>query len=258
MTPSQALHEHTPDAPAVLTPLSPPVRRIVLWDLPLRIFHWSLLAAVATAITTGILGGEWMPVHGQAGLTIVGLLAFRVLWGFVGSTHARFGSFLPTPGKVLSHVRGQWQGVGHNPLGALSVLALLGLLSAQVATGLVGNDDIAFTGPLASLVDEDLSYTLTGLHHQLSTALYVLLGLHVAAIAFYGRIKKHDLLKPMITGRKVVSDQIPAPRRARPIAFIAALVISLGVVYLASGSWMHEPAPIASTPNPATAPAPAW
>jgi cytochrome b len=247
-------------APAeVVTPLSPPSRRIALWDLPLRIFHWSLLAAVSTAIVTGLLGGSWMPVHGKAGLTIAGLLAFRVIWGFVGSTHSRFASFVPTPGKLLNYVRGRWLGVGHNPLGALSVLALLGLLSVQVGTGLVGNDDIAFTGPLASLVDEALSTRLTGLHHQLATVLYVLLGLHVAAIAFYGHVKKHKLVKPMVTGWKDVDEQVGPPRRARPRALVAALLIAFGAVYLASGSWITTPSAIAAPGNtPAAKPSPSW
>ena len=107
------------------------MRRIVLWDLPLRVFHWSLMAAVTAAIVTGELGGAWMPWHGRAGLLIVGLLVFRVVWGVLGSATSRFTHFAPSPGRLLAYLRGRWRGVGHNPLGALSVFALLGLLFAH-------------------------------------------------------------------------------------------------------------------------------
>ena len=101
---------------------------IELWDWPLRLFHWALVVCVSTALVTGWLGGGWMPVHALAGETIVGLLVFRISWGFFGSSHARFHHFLPTPAQIRAYLTGQWSGVGHNPLGALSVLALLKIL----------------------------------------------------------------------------------------------------------------------------------
>lgn len=212
--------------------------RIALWDLPVRIFHWSLLAAVGTAIVTGQIGGEWMGAHGKAGLCIIGLVVFRIVWGFLGSTYARFSTFVPTPGQLQTYLRGQWHGIGHNPLGALSVLALLGLLALQAGTGLFGNDDIAFTGPLAALVSEALSYKLTGWHHQLSNLLYVLLGLHVAAIAFYVAIKKDNLVKPMLTGWKDVAPHATPPRNANPLALLVSVLLALGAAYGASGWWI--------------------
>jgi len=229
--------------------------RILLWDLPLRIFHWSLVVAVSTAIATGLAGGEWMVVHGRAGLVITGLLAFRIVWGLIGSRSAQFASFFPTPARLLSYVKGQWQGVGHNPLGALSVIAMLLLLSIQVVTGLVGNDDISFTGPLASLIDEARSYQMTGLHHQLSNVLYALLGLHVAAIVFYVRIKKHALLGSMVHGYRDVATDTPKPAPARPWKLLVAILLALTTVYAASGAWIEE------TPAPPAQPAqatPAW
>lgn len=240
------------DASADLRPSAAPVarQRIRLWDLPLRVFHWSLLAAVSAAIATGLAGGEWMALHAQAGLVIVGLLSFRIVWGLWGSTYARFRTFVPSPATVLAYLQGRWQGAGHNPLGALSVLALIGVLAAQVATGLVGNDEIAFTGPLASQVDEALSLKLTGLHHQLVNVLYLLLGLHIVAIAVHVLIKKDPLVKPMVTGWKEVPATAPLPRRAGPVAFVVALAVALAAVYGASGQW------IASAPeqNPVSEP----
>ena len=209
--------------------------RIRLWDLPTRVFHWSLVVAVVTAFVTGQLGGAWMSVHGQAGLVIVGLVVFRLIWGVVGSTYVRFLHFVPTPSKISAYLKGQWQGVGHNPLGALSVLALLGLLAAQAATGLFANDDIDFSGPLAGLIDSALSSRLTGFHVLLSNALLGLMVLHLVAIVFYVRFKKDKLLKPMMTGWK----DVPHGRSATQggwLAFSVALILALAAVYAASGA----------------------
>jgi len=191
--------------------------RVHVWDLPVRIFHWSLVAAVVTAITTAEIGGDWMELHGKAGLAIIGLLAFRITWGVVGSTHARFANFAPTPAKIRSYLAGRWQGVGHNPLGALAVFGLLGLLAAQAATGLFSSDDIAFNGPLFSFVDQSVADRLTGYHHWLSNVLFALLGLHVGAILFYAVVKRNNLLIPMLTGWTVAQLQrlrftVPAAR----------------------------------------------
>lgn len=265
-----SLQEALVDLPPAEVPhqqqLNKPARtiRVQLWDLPLRIFHWSLLAAVGTAIITGKLGGSWMALHGKAGITIVGLLAFRLVWGLIGPSPARFSHFAPTPGKVLAYLKGQWQGIGHNPMGALSVFALLGLLGFQAGSGLFSNDDIAFTGPLASLVADELSHDLTNWHRQAVNILFVLIGLHVAAIVFYARVKKDRLVKPMVTGWKDIPAHLPPPRRARRIALVAALVFGVGAAYGASGLWVKRETPqaapvkTATSSNPAKAAAPAW
>lgn len=237
-------------------------QRIRLWDVPTRLFHWLLVAAVVTAITTGLVGADWMDLHGMAGLAIVGLVVFRLVWGFVGNRHARFSSFVPSRAKLLSYLRGRWQGLGHNPLGAFSVLALLGLLSLQVGTGLFSNDEIAFSGPLASLVSEALSLRLTGLHRQLSTALFVLLGLHVVAILFHTWIKKDNLIQPMVTGFKDVKTS-PANAASEPAgwtALICALVVAASAVYLASGALLPKTSAKAAAPaaQPTATPKPSW
>ncbi len=227
--------------------------RILLWDLPLRIFHWSLVVSVVTAIVTGELGGPWMPWHGRAGLCIVGLLAFRTVWGIAGSTTARFASFAPAPRALLRYVRGQWRGVGHNPLGALSVFALLGLLAVQAATGLFGNDDIAFAGPLNALVDDTLGRRVTGWHRLLANGLFALLALHVLAIAFHAIVKRHDLVRPMITGTLDVAPGTPLPKTSRWRGGRAALLVA---VALAGGgvsglTWVGRgAAPVAASISP--------
>lgn len=226
---------------------------IQVWDLPLRLFHWLLALSVAAAIVTGELGGNLIDWHGRIGVLIVGLLVFRIVWGFIGTTHARFASFFPTPAKIAAYLKGQWQGHGHNPLGALSVLALLGVLALLVGAGLFANDDIAFQGPLFSLVDKALSDRLSGLHALTFNVLAGLLVLHIAAIVFYVRVKKHNLVVPMLTGKKSVPKaQAVAASRVGVLRLLAALAISGAVVWGVSSGVQHfRPAPSApaATPN---------
>jgi len=213
-------------------------RRAVLWDLPLRVFHWSLVAAVTTAIVTGELGGAWMPWHGRAGLVIVGLLVFRVLWGVLGSATSRFTQFAPTSARLLAYLRGRWLGVGHNPLGALSVFALLGLLSLQAATGLFGNDDIAFAGPLNHLVDDATGARATGWHRWLANGLIGLVLLHLVAIGFHVLVKRHRLVRPMITGRHALEPgrDWPRPRGYGRFGLLSAVVVAAVAVLALAGA----------------------
>ncbi len=180
--------------------------RVRVWDVPTRAFHWALAAAVLTAIVSGRMGGEWMRLHGLAGMTIGGLVVFRLVWGFVGSTHARFANFIPTPRTLKAYWQGRWQGLGHNPLGALSVVAMLALLATQAATGLFSNDEISYTGPLAAWVSDELSLRLSGLHHRIANALFVLIALHLLAIVFHVAFKRDKLIRPMLTGYKEVDE----------------------------------------------------
>jgi cytochrome b len=210
---------------------------------------------VVASFVSGKIGGNAMDWHGKFGLAILGLLAFRLVWGFAGSTYARFVSFLPTPAKVLAYLRGQWRGVGHNPLGAFSVFGLLLLLAFQVGTGLFGNDDIAFRGPLYELIGKDLSDRLTGLHKLSVNVLIALVTLHIVAIAFYVRVKKDDLIRPMLTGWKDVAPGEGASASgggALPLA--VALLVAVATVYGGSGAWLPTP-----PPPPVSAPAtPSW
>jgi cytochrome b len=228
--------------------------RVRVWDLPVRVCHWALVTAVAAAFITAKIGGNAMVWHGRIGLAILGLLVFRIVWGFVGSTHARFASFVRGPAAVLDYLKGRWQGIGHNPLGALSVLALLGLLSLQAGTGLFANDDIAFQGHLHALVDSTLSDRLTSLHKAFELFLIVLVAAHVGAIAFYARVKGDNLVKPMITGWK---EDAPAPtevpRGGSLPAFVVALALAALAVWAASGALLPPPPP----PPPASE-TPAW
>ena len=228
------------------------IKRIRLWDLPTRLFHWLLVLAIAASIISGQLGGNLIDWHGKVGLFIVGLIVFRLVWGLIGSTYARFAHFFPTPAKLKAYLRGEWRGVGHNPLGAFSVFGLIGLVGFQVASGLFSNDDIAFVGPLFDLVSKDLSNQLTGLHKLSSNLLYVLIGLHLAAIAFYGHVKKDNLVKPMVQGWKE-TDEGESAKGGGIVALTVALVIAAAAVYAASGALIPPP-----PPPPPAAETPSW
>ena len=222
--------------------------RIRLWDLPTRLFHWSLVLCIVASFISGQLGGNMIVWHGRIGLFIVGLITFRLVWGFIGSTYARFAQFFPSPAKLKAYLRGEWRGVGHNPLGAFSVFGLIGLIGLQVATGLCSNDDIAFVGPLYDLIDKSLSNSLSAIHELVSNVLIALVVMHIGAVIFHGRVKKDDLVKPMLTGHKEVSEGESA-RGGGLIAFVFAVIVACGVTYTASGIWVDQPPPPAATPS---------
>jgi cytochrome b len=229
-------------------------RNILLWDLPLRIFHWALALLVSGALYSGWQGGNLIIWHERFGVAILGLLAFRVAWGFVGPQTARFTHFIKGPAAIRAYLRGEWQGIGHNPLGALSVMGMIGVFGAQALGGLFSNDDIAFEGPLISLVDKSLSDWITGVHGSMLWWLLALIGLHVGAVLFYTRVKKENLLRPMLTGRKTVPVKQAKILQEQPgvrwWALLLAVAFGLLVAWLASGAWLPAPPP--------PPPPPAW
>jgi cytochrome b len=217
------------------------MERFRVWDLPLRIFHWSLVLCVVGSFVTVKIGGNAMVWHGRIGMTVVGLLVFRLAWGFVGSTYARFAQFVRGPGAIKAYLRGQWQSAGHNPLGALSVLAMLGTLTLLVATGLFANDDIAFEGPLYALVGKEFSDRMAGIHRLIEPLAILLVLAHLCAILFYVRIRKEVLIMPMISGWKPGAGK--SAKGGGAVAFCVALAIGLAATYGASGAWLPTPPP---------------
>ncbi len=188
------------------TPATPGFHATRVWDLPTRIFHWSLLLCVVGLLITVNLGGNWMPWHFRFGYAVLTLLLFRIVWGFVGGRWSRFASFIYAPSTVMAYLKGRGvpeHSVGHNPLGAGSVFALLGFLLMQVASGLFSDDDIAFQGPLAKLVSNARVGQATWYHKEVgSKVLIALIVLHIAAILFYLYKKKDNLIRPMLDGDK--------------------------------------------------------
>lgn len=225
------------------------IKTIRVWDLPTRLTHWLLFLLVTAAIVTGLSGGNLMEWHGRIGLGILGLLTFRLIWGVIGSTYARFHQFVRGPAAIRAYLRGDWRGVGHNPLGALSVLALLGALLLQTASGLIANDDIAFNGPLYPLVTSALSGQASALHREFFWLISGLVGLHLGAVLFYTLGRGTSLIRPMLTGCVVVDDSaVPAATGGGWLALIIAIAGAALVVWLASGG-MLTAAPVHSVPS---------
>jgi cytochrome b len=182
-----------------------------VWDLPLRVFHWLIVMSVAGSWLTHEAGTQWFPWHVRLGYVTLVLVAFRLAWGFVGSRHARFGSFLRGPRAVLDYARKLGQRdvrttPGHNPMGGWWVVAALLLLLVQALTGLFANDEVLSTGPLYGYVSDAVSDRLTALHEENFEWIVALVALHLVAIAFYALYKRIDLVRPMITGRKRAED----------------------------------------------------
>lgn len=185
------------------------LRRI--WDLPTRLFHWAL----AFTVIVGWYLGEYrdfstIDLHFYFGYATAGLLAFRIFWGLVGPQQVRFRALLPGPKQLFAYLtkmfKRQPSGVaGHNPLGALSVLAMMLSLLTQVITGLIAEDDGLFAeGPLREYVSESVSLTANAIHYWNSWVILLLVGLHISAILFYLLWKHENLIKPMISGWKSV------------------------------------------------------
>ncbi len=184
---------------------TPPDRTVTVWDLPLRLCHWGF-AVLIPAMWWTAENSEWA-WHKRCGLILLGLLVFRIIWGFIGPRTARFASFVRGPGAVLAYLRGGGaKTIGHNPLGALSVIALLLAVLAQVGMGLFAGDPFdGATGPLNPLVGVMTADMLTDWHETFFDVVVVLVGLHLAAILFYAIVKRNNLTGPMVSGQKAVT-----------------------------------------------------
>ena len=215
--------------------MSTPVR---VWDLPTRLFHWALAICIVLGIVFVKIGGNAIQWHAYCGYTALALILFRVIWGFVGSWHARFANFIPSPSKLIAFLRGQVDGgLGHNPLGALSVIALLIIVLIQALTGLFTDDDIFFQGPFARYVSNSTVALFTSIHRFNQYLIFALVGLHIAAISYYYFVKRENLVGPMVTGDKLTSI-VPKSReiidssRQRMLALAIFLLIILGLYSL--------------------------
>jgi cytochrome b len=210
-------------------PMSAPTAEVRVWDLPTRLFHWTLAACVAGSIASAKAGAmDW---HFRLGYVVFTLLAFRILWGLVGGRWSRFASFLYAPGTVLRYLRGaprpgEALDVGHNPLGALSVFALLAILAVQVGTGLVADDEIANVGPLNRLVSGATALSATGWHKTWGQWLILaLVGLHLAAIAWYS-FRGQGLVGAMVGGDKSLPADTPASADSGATRVMALLLLA--------------------------------
>ncbi|MCY7314410.1 MAG: cytochrome b/b6 domain-containing protein [Rubrivivax sp.] len=218
----------------VLPEPAPGVHRPVrVWDLPTRLFHWALALTLAGSVVSAKIGGNAMVWHFRFGAVVLALLAFRLLWGFVGGTWSRFTRFVYPPGTVLRYLRGgslpaDHHDVGHSPLGSLSVFGLLAVLLLQLGTGLVADDEIANLGPLNRFVPSGLALQATSWHKSYGQWLVLaLVALHVAAIAYYLLRKRQNLMLPMIVGDKPLPAGTPASADGMQQRLLALLLLAL-------------------------------
>lgn len=214
---------------------------IRVWDLPTRVFHWTLALAVTGSVISAKIGGNAMVWHFRFGYLVLALLAFRILWGLVGGRWSRFVSFVYAPATLLRYLRGraapqEQLEVGHSPSGALSVFALLGVLLVQLGTGLVADDEIANQGPLNRFVSSDTVMSATSWHKSWGQWLVLaLVALHVAAIAFYLLKKNTNLVRPMLQGDKPLPPGTPASADGLPQR---ALALLLGALCAGLATWV--------------------
>jgi cytochrome b len=202
-----------------------------VWDLPTRVFHWALAACVIGLVITGYIGGATIDWHARIGYAVLSLLLFRLVWGLVGGHWSRFAAFIYSPRSVIAHLRGRAHPdhlVGHNPLGAGSVFAMLLVLLAQVGTGLVSDDEISFTGPLNRFVETSKGLAATWYHKQVGQWLVIgLVALHLAAVLYYLWKKRQNLIAPMLSGDKQVVHTTQSSRDDMASRFAALVIFGL-------------------------------
>jgi cytochrome b len=216
-----------------------------VWDLPLRVFHWTLVIAFIGAYVTNRLGVNYFKYHLWCGYTVIVLVAFRILWGIVGTHHARFTNFVRGP---LTSLRYAWQilrgteqsHAGHNPMGAWMVLLLLLTLFVQAFTGLFGDDQIMNLGPLYGYVNAETSSILTSLHRQLFYWIAGAAAVHILAVAAHVFFKEENLVSAMITGRKPAHAVAEAESIRNSRIWLAVLLLSVLVSAL---TWLVVSAP---------------
>lgn len=202
-----------------------------VWDLPTRLFHWSIAATTIALVATAKLGGNAMQWHMRLGLVMLALLAFRLAWGLVGGYWSRFASFLYSPARLWRYVAGRGgrarDDVGHSPLGALSVFALLALLLAQVGSGLLSDDEIATAGPLASLAPDEWVDLASWYHKDMGQYLLIaFVALHLCAVAFYTLVRRRPLVRAMVRGDKRLPQPAPSSRDDTASRIGAAMILA--------------------------------
>ena len=216
------------DRPATATAL--------VWDWPLRVFHWSLVLAVAGSFATHYAGMEWFDWHRRCGYAAAVLIGFRLAWGFVGPRYSRFSSFLRGPRAVIEHLRARqpYPQAGHNPVGAVSVLVFLASLATQAGTGLFANDEIANAGPFYGWVTQETSNRLSGLHDLNSKVLIALIAMHLVAIAWYDGRRRLGLVRAFWSGRKAGAEGIRSSRGGLAFVIVVALIVALALAIRAA------------------------
>ena len=209
--------------------------RVFVWDIYVRLFHWTLVALIVALFLTAEVFDGGIELHATLGRAILALVLFRVVWGVVGSSYARFSQFVQGPRWVLAYTMSLFSNkyeysVGHNPLGGWMVIVLLAVVSIQAVLGMFANDDILFDGPFAYLISKDSSDYITGLHADLFLIIMVLVGLHVAAVIWHKVFKGENLLAAMFSGYKKLPPEIQAENASGGGHSLAVILLLISVI----------------------------
>lgn len=212
-------------------------KHALIWDLPLRLFHWLFACTVIASWYTSDQDNNLIDLHMQLGFFALGLLIFRILWGFFGTKHSLFSSFFPTPKRVIRYIsdikNNQVQNSsGHNPLGSLMVILMIVLISLQAISGLFINDDVFSSGPYYDSVSKEVEQIMVFLHHNIFDFMIAAIGLHLLAIIYYERIKKQSLILPMVTGRKPTDKINKADEIGHSKLWVALIILLIVVAFV--------------------------
>ncbi len=213
---------------------------VKVWDAPTRLFHWVLVILVALSAYSAFQDkfGIYADIHLWSGYGVLTLVGWRLIWGLIGSDSARFSHFIKGPVATISYAKtafkkAPYRWVGHNPMGAVSVVAMLVLLAVQASLGLFATDDMFFAGPLSDTVSGSLAGDITGLHELTGFTLFGLIALHVLVIAFMAIRRRSNLLLPMITGWKkdAPAEALPPRLRSPLLAFVVLLAVGAALYF---------------------------
>lgn len=220
--------------------MSPSAQKVLVWDWPVRAMHWGLVLSVFGAWLTRELEGDWFAWHVRCGYAVIVIVIVRLIWGLIGTRHAKFVNFVKGPAAVLRDLRSLMQAhpsssAGHTAAGAWMIMALLAMLLAQGITGLFANDQVYQTGPLFGYVSGELSDRLTTVHKQIFDVLWIAIAIHVAAALFYWLVKRRNLILPMLTGRKgreevPAGEEIDSSRGVWAVAVAVLVIAALTVI----------------------------
>lgn len=222
--------------------------RVVAWDGPTRAFKWLLVLLVIDGWLSNRFGSDVPAWHKLNGYAVLVLLVFRLLWGFVGGSTARFSAFVAGPSACIGYLRAQLGGrpakyLGHSPVGGWMILALLIVVAAQCLTGLYAADEdrLIIEGPLARTVAEAAVDFAARWHHRIFNLIEILAVLHIAANLFYTFVKRDPLIPAMVTGSKPADNYedmrqaIPGTWARAALCVVASVALVVGAITLAGG-----------------------
>ena len=213
--------------------------QIRVWDIPIRLFHWVLVALITSQFLIAWVFTEQIDLHVKLGYLTLALIVFRIFWGFIGTAHAQFKNFLVSPTSLVAYIKGlfnqtsQSKSAGHNPIGGYSTIAIIACILAQGFSGLFCDDDVFTVGPLRHLVSDNATSIFNQIHALNGKILVGLLCTHVAAIFWHLLVKRENLIKPMITGKKIaIKDDKYMNWTEKPLAALLAFTLASIAVWV--------------------------